>query len=91
MSSFDRHPAALFYKHRLPFSLSCDNLLLSGNHELRPSPSNEVLHLARDVIPNNQLLEAKVCGKEVEVYVINFVAKRLSPKISTDTVCSKYS
>ena len=50
MSSFDAHPAALFYQHELPFSLSCDNLLLSGNDILRPTPSNEVLHLAREVV-----------------------------------------
>ena len=50
MSSFDAHPAALFFQHELPFSLSCDNLLLSGNDLLRPTPSNEVLHLAREVV-----------------------------------------
>ena len=50
MSSFDAHPAASFYQHELPFSLSCDNLLLSGNDLLRPTPSNEVLHLAREVV-----------------------------------------
>ena len=50
MSSFGAHPVALFYEHELPFSLSCDNLLLSGNDILRPTPSNEVLHLAREVV-----------------------------------------
>ena len=50
MSSFGAHPAAFFYQHELPFSLSCDNLLLSGNDMLRPTPSNEVLHLAREVV-----------------------------------------
>ena len=50
MSSFGAHPAAFFYQHELPFSLSCDNLLLSGNDMLRPTPSNEVLHLAQEVV-----------------------------------------
>ena len=50
MSCFGAHPVALFYQHELPFSLSCDNLLLSGNDILRPTPSNEVLHLAREVV-----------------------------------------
>ena len=65
VESYEFHPAALFFKHKLPFSLSCDNLLLSGNHELRPSPTNEILHLARDVIPDNQLLVSKNCVNEV--------------------------
>ena len=50
MSSFGAHPVGLFYQHELPFSLSCDNLLLSGNDMLRPTPSNEVLHLAQEVV-----------------------------------------
>ena len=54
MSSFGAHPVALFYEHELPFSLSCDNLLLSGNDILRPTPSNEVLHLAREVVTVNK-------------------------------------
>ena len=50
MSSFGAHPVGLFYQHELPFSLSCDNILLSGNDILRPTPSNELLHLAREVM-----------------------------------------
>ena len=67
VSSFDSHPAALFYRHKLPFSLSCDNLLLSGNDKLRPSPSNEILHLVRDVMPRN--LADKEVGSTSEVYI----------------------
>ena len=67
MSSFDAHPAALFYQHELPFSLSCDNLLLSGNDMLRPTPSNEVLHLAREVMtPKKDNIETKIA---LEVFI----------------------
>ena len=66
--SFDCHPAALFYKHKLPFSLSCDNLLLSGNDKLRPSPSKEILHLARDVFQGTKYSEEG--GNKFEVCII---------------------
>ena len=67
VASFASHPAALFYENNLPFSLSCDNLLLSGNDTLRPSPSNEILHLVRDVMPRN--LTDKKVGTKFEVYI----------------------
>ena len=50
----------MFYKYRLPFSLSCDNLLLSGNDKLRPSPTKEILHLARDVMNSKGKPELQV-------------------------------
>ena len=33
----------------MPYSLSSDNLLLSGDRNHQPSPTSELLHLAEDV------------------------------------------
>ena len=33
----------------VPYSLSSDNLLLSGDHDHAPSPTAELLHLVHDV------------------------------------------
>ena len=45
---FAEHPVRVFHECGLPFSLSCDNLLLSGDKpEAPPSPVGEILHLGR--------------------------------------------
>ena len=36
VASYDVHPAATFHERRLPFTLSSDNLLLSGDRDLQP-------------------------------------------------------
>ena len=43
--SFAEHPARAFYESGIPFSLSCDNLLLSGDSPEAPDPTGEILHL----------------------------------------------
>ena len=48
--SFDQHPAKIFFAENLPFSLSCDNILLSGDMEIQADPLKEVGHLAYDVM-----------------------------------------
>lgn len=53
---FAEHPARAFHDCGLPFSLSCDNLLLSGDDpEAPPSPAGEVLHLVYDVFDDDEL------------------------------------
>ena len=55
VSSFAEHPAKTFYECGLPFSLSCDNLLLSGDDpEAPPTPAGEILHLVYDVFRGNE-------------------------------------
>ena len=43
--SFAEHPARAFYESGIPFSLRCDNLLLSGDSPEAPDPTGEILHL----------------------------------------------
>merc|ERR1712223_2373514 len=47
--SYAEHPARLLQESGVAFSLSCDNLLLSGDLHHRPSPTAEILHLVKDV------------------------------------------
>ena len=49
VKSFDVHPVKILWRNRIPFSLSMDNWLLSGDEVNRPSPSSELLHLTKDV------------------------------------------
>ena len=53
--SYAEHPVRAFYECGLPFSLSCDNLLLSGDHpDAPPSPTGEILHLVYDVFHDDE-------------------------------------
>ena len=49
VKSYDVHPVKILWRNRIPFSLSMDNWLLSGDEVNRPSPSGELLHLIKDV------------------------------------------
>ena len=53
--SYAEHPARTFYECGLPFSLSCDNLLLSGDDPAAPpTPAGEILHLVYDVFHGDE-------------------------------------
>ena len=53
--SYAEHPARTFYECSLPFSLSCDNLLLSGDDPAAPpTPAGEILHLVYDVFHGDE-------------------------------------
>lgn len=54
VESYEVHPAKIFAQEEIPFSLSCDNLLLSGDLTLRPDPSEEILHLVNDVLAGDE-------------------------------------
>lgn len=54
VDSYEVHPVKKFFEERIPFSLSCDNLLLSGDLRSQPSPVNEILHLAHDVFKGEE-------------------------------------
>lgn len=88
VSSYDCHPAALFYKYRLPFSLSCDNLLLSGNDKLRPSPTKEILHLARDVMNSKGKpeLQDKERWDAVRFSLRSGIRAAFDPEVTPDVV-----
>ena len=49
VANYSVHPVKLLHDRGVPFSLSSDNLLLSGDHSHAPSPTAEVLHLVHDV------------------------------------------
>jgi adenosine deaminase len=55
VSSYAAHPAREFFRAGLPFAMSCDNLLISGDLENRPDPVMEVVHLVEDVFGNHDL------------------------------------
>ena len=47
--NYSGHPVRLMHEKGVSFSLSSDNLLLSGDHLHAPSPTAELLHLVHDV------------------------------------------
>ena len=47
--------------HQVAFSLSCDNLLLSGDLHHRPSPTAEILHLVKVSPSADQVLKDNDC------------------------------
>ena len=49
VANYSVHPAKLLHDQGVSFSLSSDNLLLSGDHGHAPSPTAEILHLVHDV------------------------------------------
>ena len=49
VSNYSVHPVKVMQEQGVAFSLSSDNLLLSGDHDHAPSPTAEVLHLVHDV------------------------------------------
>ena len=49
MTSYAEHPAQLLAAAGVKFSLSSDNLLLSGDALHAASPTAELLHLVRDL------------------------------------------
>ncbi|TRY77146.1 hypothetical protein TCAL_12512 [Tigriopus californicus] len=55
VKSFADHPAKVFAQEKIPFALSCDNLLLSGDLSIRPNPCGEIMHLLDDVLDGDEL------------------------------------
>jgi len=49
VKNYAEHPVKLLQESGVQYSLSCDNLLLSGDKQHAPSPTAELLHLALDV------------------------------------------
>ena len=49
VANYREHPVKIMQELGVAFSLSSDNLLLSGDHLHAPSPTAEVLHLVHDV------------------------------------------
>eukprot|EP00092_Neocalanus_flemingeri_P024964 GFUD01027076.1.p1 GENE.GFUD01027076.1~~GFUD01027076.1.p1 ORF type:complete len:405 (+),score=79.62 GFUD01027076.1:36-1250(+) len=49
VANYSVHPVKTMQEQGVAFSLSSDNLLLSGDHAHAPSPTAEVLHLVYDV------------------------------------------
>eukprot|EP00090_Calanus_glacialis_P013354 TRINITY_DN21991_c0_g1_i1.p1 TRINITY_DN21991_c0_g1~~TRINITY_DN21991_c0_g1_i1.p1 ORF type:complete len:375 (-),score=92.69 TRINITY_DN21991_c0_g1_i1:75-1199(-) len=49
VANYSVHPVRVMQQQGVAFSLSSDNLLLSGDHAHAPSPTAEILHLVNDV------------------------------------------
>ena len=49
MANYSVHPVKILHKKGVKFSLSSDNLLLSGDKDQAPSPTGEILHLVHHV------------------------------------------
>ena len=52
--SSSAHPVKTMWQNRIPFTLSMDNWMLSGDEANRPSPEGEICHLVRDVIGHTE-------------------------------------
>ena len=53
--NFFSHPAKEFFRQELPFSLSCDNILISGDSKIgQPDPILEIVRLAQDVFEDEE-------------------------------------
>ena len=49
VANYSVHPVKLLHEKGVSFSLSSDNLLLSGDHLYAPSPTGDLLHLVHSV------------------------------------------
>jgi len=49
VKNYSVHPVKILHQKGVSYSLSSDNLLLSGDHDHAPSPTAELLHLVHDV------------------------------------------
>ena len=49
MANYSVHPVKILQERGVKFSLSSDNLLLSGDQTEAPSPTGELLHLVHQV------------------------------------------
>ncbi len=56
--SYAAHPAKAFFRAGLPFTLSCDNTMLSGDESVAPDPTAEILHFVYDVFGEGEEAEA---------------------------------
>ena len=58
VNSYFDHPVKTMWRERIPFTLSMDNWMLSGDEENRPTPAGEVAHFVNDVIKDEGWREA---------------------------------
>ena len=71
------HPVKLLAAGGVAFSLSSDNLLLSGDHGHAPSPTKELLHLVEDV---------GLGWEEARKSVLDGLGAAFSPAVTTEFV-----
>ena len=55
VKEYSAHPVKIMYENRLPFTLSMDNWLLSGDCVNRPNSVEEILHLVKDVFVDDPI------------------------------------
>ena len=77
VSNYSVHPAKVMQEQGVAFSLSSDNLLLSGDHDHAPSPTAEVLHLVHDV---------GLGWKAAKLSIINGLKSAFSPTIDREFI-----